>query len=174
MFSGKTEELVRRLKRAILAKKKVKVYKPAVDTRNKADSIVSHDKSELPCRSISSASQILRDIHDFEVVGIDEAQFLGPDLPEVCESLAADGIRIVVAGLDMDFKGKPFGPMPRLMAIADSVDKVHAVCVNCGGVGQFSHRKSDDDALILIGEGDRYEPLCRSCYTKVMAAEVKI
>ena len=173
MFSGKTEELIRRLRRAALAKQKVLIFKPLIDTRYASDFVVSHDESRLQCIQVAAPSAILSEAADAQVVGIDEAQFFGPEVVDVCRRLADRGVRVVVAGLDMDFKGEPFGPMPALMAVAEDVSKVHAICQECGGLALFSHRISPDDSLILLGEKDRYEPLCRSCFSrKVRLAKV--
>jgi thymidine kinase len=166
MFSGKTEELIRRLKRALIAKQKVAIYKPAVDIRYSTENVVSHDENSIPSTPVSSATQILLYANDFDVVGIDEAQFFDSELVNVCNQLAAMGVRVIVAGLDMDYTGKPFGPMPALLATAEFVDKVHAVCINCGNLAQYSHRTSSQDGLVVLGATDNYEPLCRKCYTE--------
>jgi thymidine kinase len=164
MFSGKTEELIRRLKRAKIANQKVEIYKPIVDTRYSDREVVSHDANAIMSTPVPSASHILLLASNVEVVGIDEAQFFDDGLVEVCNELANRGLRVIVAGLDMDFRGKPFGPIPDLFAIADYVTKVHAICTRCGNLAQFSYRKSDTDKLVLLGEKDEYEPLCRACY----------
>ncbi len=164
MFSGKTEELIRRLKRAKIAKQKVELFKPDVDTRYSEEDVVSHDANALKCTPVQAASQILLYDIDADVVGIDEAQFFDMELVNVCNELANRGFRVIVAGLDMDFKGKPFGPIPHLMAIAEYVTKVHAICMKCGNLAQFSHRTITDDSLVLLGEKENYEPLCRACY----------
>ncbi|MDE5544563.1 MAG: thymidine kinase [Bacteroidales bacterium] len=164
MFSGKTEELIRRLKRAGFAHQKIEIFKPAIDVRYDTVRVVSHDEKAVNSTPVQTASEILLHVSDAEVVGIDEAQFFGEDLAEVCTLLANRGIRVIIAGLDMDFEGKPFGPMPQLMAIAESVTKVHAVCVKCGNPAQFSHRFSGSKSLVQLGETDSYEPLCRRCY----------
>lgn len=169
MFSGKTEELIRRLKRANFARQKVAIFKPAIDTRYDVVCVVSHDEKAVKSTPVQSASEILLHVGDAEVVGIDEAQFFGDDLIGVCNRLADDGIRVVVAGLDMDFEGRPFGPIPALLAVAESVTKVHAVCVHCGNPAQFSHRFSGSDNLVQLGETDSYQPLCRYCYNKARA-----
>ena len=166
MFSGKTEELIRRLKRAKLANQKVKIFKQALDNRTSMDELVSHDDNSIPSMSVSSAKEILGHTTDVEVVGIDEGQFFAGDLIEICNFMANSGIRIIVAGLDMDYQGKPFGSIPSLMAVADFVTKLHAVCVRCGNPAQYSHRKIDIDDLVLLGATNEYEPLCRGCYFK--------
>ena len=166
MFSGKTEELIRRLKRAQFAKQNVEIYKPVIDVRYSEDEVVSHDENSIRSTPVENSSNILLLSGDADVIGIDEAQFFDKGLVEVAVKLANMGIRIIVAGLDMDFKGVPFGPMPGLMAIADYVTKVHAICVRCGSIAQFSHRLSEKEQVVLLGEKDIYEPLCRSCYLK--------
>lgn len=166
MFSGKTEELIRRLKRARIARQRVEIYKPAIDTRYSEEDVVSHDANTIASTPVESASSILLLATDAEVVGIDEAQFFDESLPDVCAALADSGKRVIVAGLDMDFKGVPFGPMPALMAIAEDVTKVHAICVRCGDLAYLSHRIVDDAHRVLLGEESEYEPLCRSCYRK--------
>jgi len=164
MFSGKTEELIRRLKRAMIANQKVEIYKPIVDTRYSDKEVVSHDANAIMSTPVPSASHILLLASNVEVVGIDEAQFFDDGLVDVCNELANRGLRVIVAGLDMDFRGKPFGPIPDLFAIADYVTKVHAICTRCGNLAQYSYRKSDTDKLVFLGEKDEYEPLCRACY----------
>ncbi len=164
MFSGKTEELIRRLKRAKIASQKVEIYKPIVDTRYSDKEVVSHDANAIMSTPVPSASHILLLASNVEVVGIDEAQFFDDGLVDVCNELANRGLRVIVAGLDMDFRGKPFGPIPDLFAIADYVTKVHAICTRCGNLAQYSYRKSDTDKLVFLGEMDEYEPLCRACY----------
>lgn len=171
MFSGKTEELIRRLKRARFAHQKVEIYKPAIDTRYDVVRVVSHDSTAVDSVPVQTASEILLNLGDAEVVAIDEAQFFGPEIVEVCTGLAAEGRRVIVAGLDMDFEGRPFGPMPALMAVAESVTKVHAVCVRCGNPAQFSHRLSASKDLVQLGETDTYEPLCRHCYLETVRSE---
>ena len=166
MFSGKTEELIRRLKRARFARQKVEIFKPEVDIRYARNEVVSHDENSIPSSPVENSATILLLSAGVEVVGIDEAQFFDKGLVEVCSKLANQGLRVIVAGLDMDFKGQPFGPMPGIMAIADYVTKVHAICVRCGQVAQFSHRLVSGDKQILLGEGSEYEPLCRDCYKK--------
>jgi thymidine kinase len=164
MFSGKTEELIRRLKRAKIAKQKVEIFKPEVDIRYDDTKVVSHDSNSILSTPVPSSEQILLLVGDVDVVGIDEAQFFDAGLPEVCTKLANNGIRVIAAGLDMDYLGNPFGPMPGLMAMAEYVTKVHAVCVKCGNLANHSHRTSAGDSLVLLGETDFYEPLCRSCF----------
>jgi thymidine kinase len=166
MFSGKTEELIRRLKRAKIARLKVEIFKPAIDTRYSLAEVVSHDENSILSTPVESSGNIMLLTGDVDVIGIDEAQFFDNGLIDVSISLANMGIRVIIAGLDMDFKGKPFGPIPGLMAVADHITKVHAICMRCGDVAQFSHRLSAADKLVLLGEKDEYEPLCRSCFTK--------
>lgn len=168
MFSGKTEELIRRLKRAKIAKLKVEIFKPAIDTRYSVSEVVSHDENAILSTPVETSGNIILLAGDVDVIGVDEAQFFDNGLIDVCVSLANQGIRVIVAGLDMDFKGKPFGPIPGLMAVADHVTKVHAICMRCGDVAQFSHRISKTEKLVLLGEKDEYEPLCRSCYIKAI------
>ena len=164
MFSGKTEELIRRLKRAKFARQTVEIYKPIIDVRFSEEEVVSHDENSIRSSPVENSSNILLLSGDAEVIGIDEAQFFDRGLVEVVMKLANLGIRVIVAGLDMDFKGIPFGPMPGLMAIADHVTKVHAICVRCGSIAQFSHRKSEQEQVVLLGEKEQYEPLCRTCF----------
>ena len=164
MFSGKTEELIRRLKRAKIAKQRVEIFKPQIDTRYSESDVVSHDKNAIPSTPIGSPQNILLYVNDVDVVGIDEAQFFDESLVEVCTTLAAQGFRVIIAGLDMDFRGVPFGPIPSLMAIADDVSKVHAICMRCGGLAYVSHRLVDEGKQVLLGEKDAYEPICRSCF----------
>ncbi len=166
MFSGKTEELIRRLKRAKIARLKVEIFKPAVDTRYSVGEVVSHDENSILSTPVENSGNIMLLTGDVDVIGIDEAQFFDNGLIDVSVSLANMGIRVIIAGLDMDFKGKPFGPIPGLMAVADHITKVHAICMRCGDVAQFSHRLSAADKLVLLGEKDEYEPLCRTCFTK--------
>ncbi|NLI72638.1 MAG: thymidine kinase [Bacteroidales bacterium] len=168
MFSGKTEELIRRLKRAKFAKQRVEIFKPQIDNRHSEDEVVSHDLTSIRSTSIESSGSILLMSTDVDVVGIDEAQFFDDGLVEVCKRLANNGIRVIVAGLDMDFRCTPFGPMPALMAIADDVYKVHAICVRCGSLAYVSHRLVADEKQVLIGEMEEYEPICRECYNEVM------
>ncbi len=165
MFSGKTEELIRRLKRALFAGQKVEIFKPSIDDRYSETRIVSHDERFVISTPVDSASSILLLTGDAQVVGIDEAQFFDSAVVSVCNTLADSGVRVLVAGLDMDFNGQPFGPMPDLLAIADYITKVHAICVRCGSLAQYSFRKSDEEKVVLLGEKDLYEPLCRQCYT---------
>jgi thymidine kinase len=171
MFSGKTEELIRRLKRARFARQKAEIYKPVIDTRFAPNEVISHDDHSIPSTSVENSATILLLSSDAEVVGIDEAQFFDKGLVEVCSKLAGQGLRVIVAGLDMDFKGQPFGPMPRLMAVADYVTKLHAICIRCGQVAQFSHRLVSAEKQILLGEKSEYEPLCRDCYQKVSGCD---
>ncbi len=166
MFSGKTEELIRRMKRAKFAKQKVEIFKPALDTRYSEESVVSHDQNSIRSTPIDSSGSILLLASDIDVVGIDEAQFLDDGLVDVCNELANRGVRVIVAGLDMDYKGVPFGPIPALCAIADEVAKVHAICVKCGALAYISHRLVSNDKRVLLGEKDEYEPLCRECYRR--------
>jgi thymidine kinase len=169
MFSGKTEELIRRMRRAGFAKQKIEIFKPAIDTRYSVTDVVSHDENSIRSTAVENSSNILLMANDVDVIGIDEAQFFDKHLVDVVVQLANQGIRVIVAGLDMDFKGQPFGPMPGLMAIADFVTKVHAVCVRCGSNALISHRLSDKEQIVLLGEKDIYEPLCRPCYNKANA-----
>ena len=171
MFSGKTEELIRRMKRAKFAKQKVEIFKPAIDTRYSDNDVVSHDQNAIPSTPVETSSSILLLTSDIEVVGIDEAQFLDMGLIDVCNQLANRGVRVIVAGLDMDFRGVPFGPMPGLCAIADDVTKVHAICVRCGSLAYLSHRLVHNDKQVLLGEKMEYEPLCRDCYQKAIEQE---
>ncbi|MDP4281388.1 MAG: thymidine kinase [Bacteroidota bacterium] len=164
MFSGKTEELIRRLNRARIAKQKVEIFKPAVDTRFDEQQVVSHDAHSILSTPVESSSEILLLSQDVNVIGIDEAQFFDGELPSVCNKLANSGIRVIVAGLDTDYRGNPFGPMPDLLAIAEYVTKLHAVCMNCGDLANFSHRIIANPRQVVLGEKDAYEPLCRKCY----------
>ena len=165
MFSGKTEELIRRLRRARFAKQKVEIFKPQIEVRYSVDEVVSHDDNSIHSTPVDSAANIVLLASEVEVVGIDEAQFFDDGLVDVCNQLAYNGIRVIVAGLDMDYLGKPFGPMPKLMSIAEYITKVHAICVRCGTLASYTHRLVEDDKLIVLGETDIYEPLCRSCYS---------
>ena len=167
MFSGKTEELIRRLKRAKIANQKVEIFKPIVDTRYEENAVVSHDANSILSTPINSSGNILLLTADVDVVGIDEAQFFDMGLVDVCNQLAGSGIRVIIAGLDMDYSGKPFGPIPSLMATAEYVTKVHAICQRCGSLAHHSHRLTASDKLVLLGEKDSYEPLCRHCYNKI-------
>ncbi len=171
MFSGKTEELIRRMKRAKFARQKVEIFKPAIDTRYSDVDVVSHDQNTIQSTPIDSSSTILLLASDIDVVGIDEAQFLDNGLVDVCNQLADRGVRVIVAGLDMDYKGVPFGPIPALCAIADEVTKVHAICVKCGALAYVSHRLVHNDKRVLLGEQTEYEPLCRECYQKALEKE---
>lgn len=166
MFSGKTEELIRRLKRARIARQRVEIFKPAIDVRYSEEDVVSHDSNSVSSTPVDSSRSILLLASEAQVVGIDEAQFFDESLPDVCAQLADCGKRVIVAGLDMDFKGAPFGPMPALMAMAEEVTKVHAICVRCGSLAYVSHRKVADEHRVLLGEQSEYEPLCRHCYNK--------
>lgn len=171
MFSGKTEELIRRLKRAQFARQKVEIFKPAVDVRYDDEKVVSHDSNEIRSTPVPAAANIPILADGCDVVGIDEAQFFDAEIVSVCNDLANKGIRVIVAGLDMDFKGNPFGPMPNLMATAEYVTKVHAVCTKTGNLAQYSYRKAKSDDLVLLGEVDEYEPLSRAAYYKSMLRE---
>ena len=171
MFSGKTEELIRRMKRAQFAKQKVEIYKPCIDVRYSEDKVVSHDSHSIPSTPIDSPAKMLELSSDVEVIGVDEAQFFDNSIVEVVQTLANKGIRVIIAGLDTDFLGKPFGPMPALMAVAEDIQKVHAICVKCGSPANHSHRLSKSDQLVVLGETDIYEPLCRHCYNAARAAE---
>jgi len=164
MFSGKTEELIRRIRRAQLARLGVEIFKPALDTRHQQEAIISHDSNRIPSTSVESSSAILLLSSGTKVVGIDEAQFFDEGLPDVCNQLANNGIRVIVAGLDMDFKGRPFGPVPALMAIAEHVTKVHAVCVCCGAPANYSYRIVEEEQQLLLGQKESYEPRCRACF----------
>ena len=164
MFSGKTEELIRRLRRAEFARQRVEIFKPGIDTRYHEADVVSHEGTTIRSTPVPNSSNLLLLAGDIEVVGIDEAQFFDDGLPQVCAQLASQGIRVIVAGLDMDFLGRPFGPMPRLMAMAEYVTKVHAICMRCGDLATFSHRTSPNQELVLLGETDSYQPLCRGCF----------
>ena len=166
MFSGKTEELIRRLKRAKIGKQRVEIFKPAIDKRYDDINVVSHDSNSIISTPVENASSILLLANEVDVVGIDEAQFMDMEIVAVCNQLANKGIRVIVAGLDMDYLGKPFGPMPALMAIAEYITKVHAVCVQCGNLANHSHRIINDEKLVLLGEKDSYEPLCRDCFVE--------
>jgi len=164
MFSGKTEELIRRLKRAKIAKQQVEIFKPRIEVRYSVEEVVSHDENAIHSTPVDSSANILLLATGVEVVGIDEAQFFDDGLVDVCNQLADSGVRVIIAGLDMDYKGVPFGPIPGLMSIAEYVTKVHAICVRCGNLANYTHRLSEDDKLIVLGETDIYEPLCRICY----------
>jgi len=171
MFSGKTEELIRRMKRAQFAKQRVEIFKSSIDTRYSEENVVSHDQNTIRSTPIDSSGNILLLASDIDVVGIDEAQFLDDGLMDVCNQLANNGVRVIVAGLDMDYKGVPFGPIPALCAVADEVTKVHAICVKCGALAYVSHRLIADDRRVMLGEQQEYEPLCRDCYKKATQEE---
>lgn len=173
MFSGKTEELIRRLKRANFARQRVEIFKPALDTRYSEADVVSHDNNSIPSTPVDTSASILLFSSEIDVVGIDEAQFFDEGLIDVCNELANRGIRVIVAGLDMDYKGIPFGPIPALCAIADEVTKVHAICVRCGELAYISHRTVPNDKRVLLGEKEEYEPLCRYCYQKALKEEAE-
>jgi thymidine kinase len=164
MFSGKTEELIRRLKRAKIADMGVEVFKPKVDVRYDEASVVSHDSTSVLATPVSDSSRLLDIAAATTVVGIDEAQFFDMNLPDVCQELALRGVRVIVAGLDMDYRGVPFGPMPSLLAIAEYVTKVHAICVHCGNLATHSYRLAEGNEVVLLGEKEQYEPRCRACY----------
>ncbi|PLX07488.1 MAG: thymidine kinase [Marinilabiliales bacterium] len=166
MFSGKTEELIRRLRRAEFAKQNVEIFKPSIDVRYSDEEVVSHNSTSIRSTPVPSSSNILLLVGEVDVVGIDEAQFFDDGIVDVCVQLANQGIRVICAGLDMDFAGRPFGPMPALFSVAEYVTKVHAVCMHCGELAQYSHRKSQSGDVVLLGEKDIYEPLCRTCYNK--------
>ena len=166
MFSGKTEELIKRLKKVELNGLKYIVFRPKLDSRNPENKIISHAKSEISASIVSSAEEILKLSKEYSVIGIDEAQFFDAEIVQVCNDLANRGIRVIVAGLDMDFKGNPFGPMPALMATAEYVTKVHAVCTQTGNLAHYSHRKSEDNSLVVLGEKEIYQPLSRAAYFK--------
>ncbi len=167
MFSGKTEELIRRMKRAQIANQTVEIFKPSIDVRYDANDIVSHDASRIRSTPVDSSQNILLLGSGVDVIGIDEAQFFDPELPNVAEQLAAGGSRVIVAGLDMDFQGRPFGPMPALLARAEYITKLHAICVHCGDIANYSYRKTAGEEKILLGEKDVYEPRCRHCFYNV-------
>jgi len=173
MFSGKTEELIRRLTRARIARQRVEIFKPSIDTRFDELKVVSHNENSINSSPVQHSSQILLYANEVDVVGVDEAQFFDDELVDVCNKLAESGIRVIVAGLDMDFSGKPFGPIPALMATAEYVTKVHAICMQCGSLAHYSHRKTDEKKLVMLGETDTYEPLCRSCYQRARAQNKK-
>lgn len=166
MFSGKTEELIRRLKRAKIADMKVEVFKPRVETRYDEVAIVSHDTTSVLSTPVEHSSKLLKINAEISVVGIDEAQFFDAELPAVCQELALRGVRVIAAGLDMDYRGLPFGPMPALLATAEYVTKVHAICVHCGNLATHSYRLAEGDSVVLLGEKEQYEPRCRSCYQR--------
>ncbi|HOI33236.1 MAG: thymidine kinase [Bacteroidales bacterium] len=166
MFSGKTEELIRRLNRARIARQRVEIFKPHIDKRYSEEDVVSHDSKAIQSIPVESASQILFYANDMEVIGIDEAQFFDDELASVCDQLANSGVRVIIAGLDMDFQGKPFGPIPTLMATAEYVTKVHAICMRCGNLAQYSHRTIANEKLVMLGETESYEALCRKCFNE--------
>ncbi|HMC99060.1 MAG TPA: thymidine kinase [Ferruginibacter sp.] len=166
MFSGKTEELIRRLKRVKIANLKAEIFKPAIDVRYDEIKIVSHDTNAIPSTPVDNSQKILLMANDCEVVGIDEAQFFDSEITNVCEELAMKGIRVIVAGLDMDYQGKPFGQMPNLLAKADYITKLHAICQVCGNIANISYRKVNEGGQVLLGEKDVYEPRCRICAAK--------
>ena len=166
MFSGKTEELLRRLRRARIANQPIAIFKPMTDNRYSELNIVSHDANYYPSMVISHANEMLKHSTNAHIVAFDEAQFFDAGLPDVCEELASQGIRVIIAGLDMDFKGKPFGPMPQLLAVAEYITKVHAICMNCGDLAHNSYRTVDNKSLVMLGEKESYVPLCRDCYNK--------
>ena len=171
MFSGKTEELIRRMKRAKFAKQKVEIFKPAIDTRYSDEDVVSHDHNAIPSTPIDASASILLLSSDIDVVGIDEAQFLDESLVDVCNQLANRCVRVIIAGLDMDFQGVPFGPIPALCAVAGEVTNVHAICVKCGALADGSHRLVKNDRRVMLGEAQEYEPLCRACYQQAVKEE---
>ncbi|MCL4155161.1 UNVERIFIED_CONTAM: hypothetical protein GTU68_044689 [Idotea baltica] len=164
MFSGKTEELIRRVKRAQFANQAVVIFKPVSDTRYSETKVVSHDERAIRAQPVESSKEILKHLDDLEVIGIDEAQFFDSDLPEVCQKIVLKGIRVIITGLDMDFKGQPFGPMPHLLAQAEYITKLHAICVRCGNLATHSYRLSEESETVVLGEKDKYEPRCRVCY----------
>ena len=166
MFSGKTEELIRRLKRARIANLKVEIFKPAIDTRYDEVKIVSHDENTIQSTPVDNSQTILFYAEGVDVVGIDEAQFFDPEITRVCQILAHKGVRVIVAGLDMDYTGKPFGQMPFLLAKADYVTKLHAICVRCGNIANYSYRKIPNEDQVMLGATDAYEPRCRICYNE--------
>ena len=167
MFSGKTEELIRRLKRAQFAKQKIEIFKPAIDLRYDDELVTSHDQNQIPSTPVPAAANIRILADGCDVVGIDEAQFFDDELPQICADLANKGARVIIAGLDMDYKGLPFGPLPNLLAMAEYVTKVHAICVSCGNLAQFSHRTTVEKEQVLVGAVEKYKPLCRACYNKI-------
>jgi len=173
MFSGKTEELIRRMRRAEIAKQKTGIFKPEIDVRYSKDHVVSHDAKSIPSIPVTNAREIIELSENLEVVGIDEAQFFENDIIEVCDYLANNDKRVIIAALDMDFTGKPFGPVPMLISIAEYVTKVHAICMRCGDLAHYSHRLSDTQKLVVLGEKDTYEPLCRLCFNKARKEQKK-
>jgi len=173
MFSGKTEELIRRLRRAQFARQRVEIFKPVIDTRYSESEVVSHDRNAIRSTPVDSSGSILLLSAEVDVVGIDEAQFFDEGLVDVCNQLANQGIRVIVAGLDMDYRGIPFGPIPALCAIAEDVYKVHAICVKCGALAYVSHRLVDSNKRVLIGEMQEYEPICRDCFNEIQHSQGK-
>jgi thymidine kinase len=168
MFSGKTEELIRRLRRAQFAGLKVEIFKPSLDNRYSENRVVSHDEKSIVSTPVDNSAAILLMAGNVDVIGIDEAQFFDNSIVDVCNKLADNGVRVVVAGLDMDFMGNPFGPIPALLSVSEYITKVHAICMRCGSLAQYSFRKSDEAQVVLLGEKDKYEPLCRDCYNKAL------
>lgn len=164
MFSGKTEELIRRIKRAKIANQKIKIFKPAKDTRYDVVDVVSHDDNSISSIPINESFDILQHVGEVNCIGIDEAQFFDENLVQVCQKLAIRGVRVIVAGLDMDFRGKPFGPIPSLLAVAEYITKVHAICPHCGTLATHSYRLTEEKETVVLGEKDKYEPRCRICY----------
>ena len=164
MYSGKTEELIRRLRRAQIARQRVEIFKPAVDDRYAKDHIVSHSDLRIPSRTVKTAREVLKYAHEAQVIGIDEGQFLGAGLVSVCESLARSGKRVIVAGLDQDYRGRPFEPMPQLLSIAEFITKTHAICVKCGSTANYSQRTVESDERVEVGAADKYEARCRQCF----------
>lgn len=167
MFSGKTEELIRRLKRAQFANQRLLLFKPIIDDRYHQENVVSHQGSSLQAIPVDDSSQILKTWTNEKVIAIDEAQFFDDGLIDVCNALAKKGVRVILAGLDMDYMGVPFGPMPKILCIAEYVTKVHAICVSCGNLAQFSHRTAEEAGQVLVGATEKYKPLCRTCYNKI-------
>jgi len=164
MFSGKTEELIRRLKRAQIAHQRIEIFKPEIDKRYNSTDVVSHDANRIRSTPVTASQNILLLAEDAQVIGIDEAQFFDAELPNVAEALAQKGVRVIVAGLDMDFQGQPFGPIPALLSKADYITKLHAICVQCGNIANYSFRKTPEEGKVLLGEKDKYEPRCRNCF----------
>jgi len=174
MFSGKTEELIRRIKRAKIANQKVLIFKPKKDIRYGTDVVVSHDENKYESIPVDTSLEILQHIGDANVIGIDEAQFFDEDLPAVCQKIAIRGSRVIIAGLDMDFRGVPFGPMPNLLAVAEYITKVHAICPHCGNLATHSYRLSQETETVVLGEKDKYEPRCRVCYEMGNILDLKV
>ncbi len=174
MFSGKTEELIRRIKRAKIANQKVLIFKPKRDVRYGTDVVVSHDENKYESIPVDSSLDILQHLGDANVIGIDEAQFFDDDLPAVCQKIAIRGSRVIIAGLDMDFRGVPFGPMPNLLAVAEYITKVHAICPHCGNLATHSYRLSSEQETVVLGEKDKYEPRCRVCYEMGNILDLKV